>query len=338
MLHLTLDRPKKRNAIDDVIVAALLDLLEAANQDDSVRAVLLDGSGDDFCSGFDIVGRNAAIDGRPRVGSIQRRLPSQAHRLVPLLLTTQVPVVCAVRGWAAGLGFHLALASDFCVAASDARFWEPFTTRGFTPDSGGTWLLPRLVAIARAKELLLLGRELSGDEAAAWGVIHRAVPPSELDAVVHEVVDTPREGSDGQPRADEVARPPGRRARPRAAPGQRGVRDGALVAQRPTSARGSPRSARSGRPASKGVDMITSDGRVPIDDATSDDDAVAAVRAWIDEHVPAAWRDAAAMGGVAAIRAIRSRADYESWYPVFGRSGLVAPTWPAACGGLDVVA
>lgn len=190
VLHLTLDRPKKRNAIDDVVVAALLEQLETANQDESVRAVLLAGAGDDFCSGFDIVGRNAAIDGRPRVGSIQRRLPSQAHRLIPLLLTTQVPIVCAVRGWAAGLGFHLALASDICIAASDARFWEPFTTRGFTPDSGGTWLLPRLVGIARAKELLLLGRELSGDEAAAWGVIHRAVPPSELDAAVREVVDT----------------------------------------------------------------------------------------------------------------------------------------------------
>jgi alkylation response protein AidB-like acyl-CoA dehydrogenase len=76
--------------------------------------------------------------------------------------------------------------------------------------------------------------------------------------------------------------------------------------------------------------------RVPIDASTPDDDVVASVRSWIDEHVPAAWRDAAATGGVTAIRAIRSRDDYESWYPVFGRSGLVAPTWPVECGGLGV--
>jgi 2-(1,2-epoxy-1,2-dihydrophenyl)acetyl-CoA isomerase len=176
ILRLTLDRPAKRNALDDAAVGSLIDHLDRVNQDEAVRAVLLDSTGDDFCTGFDVVARNAPGDDRkPRVGSIQRRLPSQAHRLVPLLLATQVPIVCAVRGWAAGLGFHLALAADFCVAARDARFWEPFTARGFTPDSGGTWLLPRLVGMARAKDLLLLGTELSGEDAAAWGLVHRAV-------------------------------------------------------------------------------------------------------------------------------------------------------------------
>jgi 2-(1,2-epoxy-1,2-dihydrophenyl)acetyl-CoA isomerase len=194
VLHLTLDRPAKRNAIDDAIVSALIDHVEGANQDEAIRTILLDGAGDDFCAGFDIVGRNAAVDGRPRVGSIQRRLPAQVHRLIPLMLSTQVPVVCAVQGWAAGLGFHLALASDVCVAANDARFWEPFATRGFTPDSGGTWLLPRLVGIARAKELLLLGRELSGEDAAAWGLIHRAVPAHDLDRETSEIVTTLAEG------------------------------------------------------------------------------------------------------------------------------------------------
>jgi 2-(1,2-epoxy-1,2-dihydrophenyl)acetyl-CoA isomerase len=100
----------------------------------------------------------------------------------------QLPVVCAVRGWAAGLGCQLALAADFTVATESSRFWEPFVTRGFTPDSGATWLLPRLVGLARAKELLLLGREVSGAEAAEWGMIHRAVPDDELDAAVAELV------------------------------------------------------------------------------------------------------------------------------------------------------
>jgi alkylation response protein AidB-like acyl-CoA dehydrogenase len=84
------------------------------------------------------------------------------------------------------------------------------------------------------------------------------------------------------------------------------------------------------------VSATDTSGRVPIGASTSDDDAVAHVRAWIDEQVPVAWRDAAASGGVGAIRSIRSRTDYEAWYPVFGRSGLVVPTWPVECGGLGV--
>jgi 2-(1,2-epoxy-1,2-dihydrophenyl)acetyl-CoA isomerase len=184
ILRLTLERVEKRNALDDAMVAALIAAVEAAGRDEAVRAILIAGAGDHFCGGFDIVARNAARDDRkPRVGSIQRRLPSQAHRLIPLLTSVQVPVVCAVRGWAAGIGLHVAVAADFTVAADDARFWEPFTERGFTPDSGGTWLLPRRVGEVRARELLLLGRRLSGSEAAEWGLIHRAVPGDEVDAV-----------------------------------------------------------------------------------------------------------------------------------------------------------
>jgi 2-(1,2-epoxy-1,2-dihydrophenyl)acetyl-CoA isomerase len=80
------------------------------------------------------------------------------------------------------------LASDFAVAADDARFWEPFSERGFTPDSAGTWLLPRLAGVVRARELLLLGRQLDGSEAAAWGLIHAAVPSDRLDAEVDALV------------------------------------------------------------------------------------------------------------------------------------------------------
>lgn len=190
VLRLTLDRPAKRNALDDAMVAGLIDALDAAGRDERVRALVLDGAGDHFCGGADIVARNAGAGGaaRPRVGSIQRRVPSLAHRLIPLVLSVQVPVVCRVRGWAAGIGFQLALAADFTVVADDARLWEPFTERGFTPDSGGTWLLPRLVGVVRARELLLLGRPLDGAEAAAWGLVHRAVPAAELDAAVDELV------------------------------------------------------------------------------------------------------------------------------------------------------
>ena len=181
VLSLTIDRPHTRGAMDDAMAAALIDHLVAAGQDEAVRAILLGGTGGEFCSGSDLAAKNAGSDRRPRVGSIQRRLPSTFHRLVPLLLETQVPVVCAVRGLAVGLGFHLAMAADFCIAAETARLWEPFIRRGFTPDSGGTWLLPRLVGLARARELVLLGRELNGREAAEWGLVHRAVDDEAVD-------------------------------------------------------------------------------------------------------------------------------------------------------------
>jgi len=176
VLRLTLDQPDKRNAIDDAMMAALVSAFDEANRDETVRAVLLGGAGEHFCGGADIVARNASGGARPRVGSIQRRVASLAHRLITLVCEVQVPVVCAVRGYAAGIGLHLAVAADFCVAADDATFWEPFSQRGFTPDSGGSWLLPRRVGITRARDLLLLGRRLTGTEAAAWGLIHAAVP------------------------------------------------------------------------------------------------------------------------------------------------------------------
>ena len=188
-LTLRLNRPDQRNAIDDETMLELIGAVEAAGTDESVRVVVVEGAGEHFCGGADIVARNERSDRKPRTGSIQRRLPTQAHRLIPLLCTVQVPVVCKVRGWAAGIGFQIALAADVTIAADDARFWEPFGERGFTPDSGATWLLPRRVGEVRARELLLLGRTLSGAEAAEWGAIHRAVPVPELDAAVGEVVD-----------------------------------------------------------------------------------------------------------------------------------------------------
>jgi 2-(1,2-epoxy-1,2-dihydrophenyl)acetyl-CoA isomerase len=188
VLRIRLDRPERKNALDVGAIGRIVGALEAAATDESLRAVVLRGAGDDFCAGADWVATNAGGGERPRTGSIQRRTPLQAHRLIQLLVEVQLPVVCAVRGWAAGLGCQIALAADFTVAAESSCFWEPFLRRGFSPDSGATWLVPRLVGVARAKELLLLGRELSGAEAAEWGLVHRAVADDQLDGVVDDLV------------------------------------------------------------------------------------------------------------------------------------------------------
>lgn len=189
VLHVRLDRPTKRNALDDTMVAGMIEALDAANRDERVRAVLLGASGEHFCGGADIVARNAGTGERPRVGSIQRRLPSQAHRLIAKVMTVQVPVITAVRGTAAGIGLHLVAASDFAVVAADARLWEPFSTRGFTPDSAGTWLLPRLLGPVAARRMLLLGRSLTGAEAAEIGLVHAAVDSTVVDAAASALAD-----------------------------------------------------------------------------------------------------------------------------------------------------
>lgn len=189
VLRITIDRPDRKNSLDPASVRTMIEALERASTDDALRAVLLTGTGDDFCSGADWVSTNAGNTPKPRTGSIQRRTPVQAHRLIALLLELQLPVVARVNGWAAGLGCQLALAADFAVAADDSRFWLPFVKRGFTADSGSTWLLPRLVGIARAKELLLLGRPVTGEQAAAWGMVHRAVPAADLDTATDELVE-----------------------------------------------------------------------------------------------------------------------------------------------------
>lgn len=188
VLRLTLSRPEKRNAIDDAMMATLIDEIDAAGRDEAVRCIVIAGDGEHFCSGADLVARNTPTGERPRVGSIQRRLPSQANRLIPLVLTVQTPVVCSVQGWVAGIGLNLALAADVTLAADDARFWTPFVPRGFTPDSGATWLLPRRVGEVRARRMLLLGEVVGAADAEEWGLVHAVVPAAERVAATDDVV------------------------------------------------------------------------------------------------------------------------------------------------------
>ncbi|MEV5652028.1 enoyl-CoA hydratase-related protein [Nocardia sp. NPDC052254] len=183
-MHLLIDRPGARNSLGAAMIDTLVAALTDAASDPELRAIHLSGSGADFCSGVDWVASNNADGPRPRTGDLVRRIPHTAHRVIELLHTVQLPVVCAVRGWAAGLGCNLALAADFTVAADDAVFWEPFLTHGFSPDSGSTWLLPRLIGLTRAKRMLLLGEKVGAAQATDWGLIDSSVPADELDDAV----------------------------------------------------------------------------------------------------------------------------------------------------------
>jgi 2-(1,2-epoxy-1,2-dihydrophenyl)acetyl-CoA isomerase len=184
ILRVTLDRPSRRNSLTQLMIETLVDALTDAASDDSLRAIHIRGAGADFCAGADWLAANTAGGQRPRAGDLVRRIPHAAHRVIELLQGVQLPVVCSVQGWAVGIGCNLALAADFTVAATDAVFWEPFVDRGFSPDSGSTWLLPRLVGLARARRMLLLGEKVNATDAADWGLIHQAASPTELDDTV----------------------------------------------------------------------------------------------------------------------------------------------------------
>lgn len=188
VLRVVLDRPARRNSLSHAMIDTLVGALSEAATDDGLRAIHLSGAGSDFCAGADWVATNSVAGERPRTGQLVRGVPLCANRVIELVQTIALPVVCTVRGWAAGLGCNLALAADFTVATSDSVFWEPFMDRGFSPDSGSTWLLPRLVGVARARRMLLLGEKVSGADAADWGMIHDVTDAAELDRAGEELL------------------------------------------------------------------------------------------------------------------------------------------------------
>lgn len=189
ILRLTLDRAEALNSLSSAMVQTLIRELTDAAHDDSLRAVHITGAGENFCGGADWVATNRKGAPRPRAGNLVRRVPHQAHRIVELIHDLHLPVVCTVRGWAVGLGCNLAFAADFTVAADDAVFWEPFITRGFSPDSGATWLVPRLAGTARAKQMLMLGEKVGAPDACDWGLIYRSTSESDLDSTANALLD-----------------------------------------------------------------------------------------------------------------------------------------------------
>ena len=170
---------------------AVTHAVEGAVADDAVRVVVIRGRGDHFCSGAEIGTGGTDHDdtpAKPRTGHLQRNLRASPHRMVRTLFEAEIPIVTGVQGYAAGIGTALALAGDHVVAARSAQFWVPFVPRGFTPDSGSTYLLPRLIGITRAKEMILRGKRVDGALAAEWGLVSQVVDDDALDDAVEEVV------------------------------------------------------------------------------------------------------------------------------------------------------
>jgi 2-(1,2-epoxy-1,2-dihydrophenyl)acetyl-CoA isomerase len=176
---ITLNRPEQLNALTVEMAEALIAALDAAEADESCRAVLLTGAGRGFCAGQDLT---AIADLDPEeIGD----LLDHYNPLVVKLRDLPLPVVCAVNGVAAGAGANLALACDIVLAARSASFVQAFARVGLVPDCGGTWFLPRLVGIARARALAMLAEPLPAATAAEWGMIWQAVDDERLMAEAH---------------------------------------------------------------------------------------------------------------------------------------------------------
>lgn len=193
VLWLTLNRPHAANAVTPDQRNELIELLDAASADIEVRAVVLGATGKAFCTGADLrANRGKQAPARPEgapdraTGDVARVIRAGAQRLINAILDCEKPVIAAVNGTAAGLGAHLCWAADIVIAAEEARFIEVFVRRGIAPDAGGAYLLPRLVGLQKAKELIFFGDDLSAPDAERLGLVNKVVPASELDKTVRE--------------------------------------------------------------------------------------------------------------------------------------------------------
>ena len=174
---ITLNRPARLNAFTEPMHQALREALAAAEADRDCRALLLTGAGRGFCAGQDLNDRLSKAGETPALGGA---LEAYYNPLVRTLRALPFPVVAAVNGVAAGAGANIALACDIVLAARSASFVQSFAKIGLVPDSGGTWILPRLVGPARARALALTAEPLPAEAAEAWGMIWKAVEDNAL--------------------------------------------------------------------------------------------------------------------------------------------------------------
>jgi 2-(1,2-epoxy-1,2-dihydrophenyl)acetyl-CoA isomerase len=190
--RITFNRPDSANAITPDQRNTVIRLMEEASGDLNVRAVVLTAVGKHFCTGADLrvsrIPENPRPDGAPEraLGDVGRNIKRGAQRLVASILDCEKPVIAAVNGTAAGIGAHIALACDLIIAADTARFIEVFARRGITPDGGGAYLLPRIIGLPKAKELIFFGDDLPATEAERIGLINKVVPAAELEAAAAE--------------------------------------------------------------------------------------------------------------------------------------------------------
>ena len=174
---ITLNAPERMNTISGPMLDRLTRLLITANEDPAVRCVILTGKGRAFCAGLDL---RAEIDGGGLSTAAASTTLDLRHTPPTVLQAMDKPTICAVNGGAAGYGMDTALGCDIRIMAEQAKLAAAFVKRGVVPESGGTWLLPRMIGWAKASELIFTGRTLAARECLDWGLANEVVPDGEL--------------------------------------------------------------------------------------------------------------------------------------------------------------
>jgi 2-(1,2-epoxy-1,2-dihydrophenyl)acetyl-CoA isomerase len=185
--RLTLNRPDKLNSFTDEMHRDIRDAMQQVQRDASVRVLLITGAGRGFCAGQDLSEGSMSGNASADVGST---LEENYNPLILGMRALPMPVVCAVNGVAAGAGCSFALAADIVIAARSAKFIEVFSRIGLIPDASGTYVLPRLVGIARAMGMSMLAEPISAEQAEAWGMIWKCVDDAQLSSEADKLVRT----------------------------------------------------------------------------------------------------------------------------------------------------
>jgi 2-(1,2-epoxy-1,2-dihydrophenyl)acetyl-CoA isomerase len=194
--RLTLNRPDRLNSFNVEMHGEVRDALTRLAADREARVLVLSGAGRGFCAGQDL-GDRAVAPGEQGV-DLGESIDKYYKPLVLALRSLPMPVIAAVNGVAAGAGANIALSCDLVIATRSASFIQSFSKLGLVPDSGGTWLLPRLLGNARAMGLALLADKLSAEQAAQWGLIWRCVEDAEfkssVDTLAQQLAGAPTRG------------------------------------------------------------------------------------------------------------------------------------------------
>jgi enoyl-CoA hydratase/carnithine racemase len=181
---LTINRPEVQNTISGPMLDAVTRHLLTANEDRDVRAIVITGTGRFFCAGLDLrggdIGGGLSNNAGPANLDLRNAPPTVLHAV-------DKPTICALNGSAAGYGMDLALGCDIRIMADTAKLAAAFTARGVVPESGGTWILPRLLGWSKAAELIFTGRTLTAAESLEMGLVSRVVPAADIAAVATEL-------------------------------------------------------------------------------------------------------------------------------------------------------
>ncbi len=185
---LTLNRPERLNTISGPMLARLTQLLIKANEDPEVRVIVLTGTGRAFCAGLDLVDatQGSGIGSDKQVATVSVNLDLR-NTPPTVLFACDKPTICSLNGSAAGYGLDTAMGCDIRIAGESAKMAAAFVKRGVVPESGGTWILPRLLGWSKAAELIFTGRTLSARESLELGLVSHVVPDAELAAKTREI-------------------------------------------------------------------------------------------------------------------------------------------------------